>query len=229
MIEISNLVKTFSGRTVVDIPSLHFELGRRYALIGTNGSGKSTLLRLISGTLQPTSGTIQVNVASAKELGYMPQKPYAFALDMLKNVMLALPPSISKQQAAALAHDALLKVGIAQLEKMRGNRLSGGETQRMAFARMIVMDRKVLLLDEPTSATDIAGNDLVETALLDYHKRTGCTVVFATHSLPQALRLADEVIVLEQGKVLEQGPAEQVLKSPENERVRVFLEHWRLD
>ena len=228
MIEIDHLVQTFSKRTVVDIDALHFEDGKKYALIGTNGSGKSTLLRLIAGVLEPSSGKIKTEIEKKEDLGYMPQRPYAFALDMIKNVTLALPSSLPREQAYALAHEALCKVGIDHLEDMRGNRLSGGETQRMAFARMIVLDRKILLLDEPTSATDIAGNDLVENALLDYHKRTGCTVIFATHSLPQALRIADEVIVLEQGKVLEQGPAEQVLKSPENERVRIFLEHWRL-
>jgi len=98
----------------------------------------------------------------------------------------------------------------------------------MAFARMIAKPRRLLLLDEPTSSTDIKGTDLIEATLLNYLQANGCTLIFSTHSPAQALRLAEEVIFLDQGRIVEQGPAESVLENPQNERTQLFLAHWRI-
>jgi ABC-type glutathione transport system ATPase component len=110
----------------------------------------------------------------------------------------------------------------------RGNRLSGGEQQRMALARMIVREHKLLLLDEPTSSTDIAGNDLVENALRRYRETTGCTIIFATHSLSQAMRMADEALLLDCASIVECGPVQKVIRQPESESGKAFLQHWRV-
>lgn len=115
------------------------------------------------------------------QVGYLPQRPYGFQRSVLKNVTMALSSSHPRPEEAALA--ALGRVGMENMARENGSRLSGGETQRMAFARMIVRSRKLLLLDEPTSATDIAGNDLVEAALLEYQRETGCTVAHG-HPFP---------------------------------------------
>ncbi|HQL28375.1 MAG TPA: hypothetical protein PLA26_07600, partial [Anaerolineaceae bacterium] len=95
-------------------------------------------------------------------------------------------------------------------------------------ARMIARPRKLLLLDEPTSSTDIRGTDSIENTLLDYARNSGCTLIFSTHSPAQALRLAQEVIFLHQGKILEKGPALEVLENPQTESARLFLQHWRI-
>ncbi len=118
--------------------------------------------------------------------------------------------------------------GMEGFAEQRGNRLSGGEQQRMAFARMIVRERRLLLLDEPTSATDIAGNDLVEEALKRYRETTGCTIIFASHSLPQAMRIADQALLLDDGLIVESGPVSRVILQPESERGKAFLQHWRV-
>jgi len=110
----------------------------------------------------------------------------------------------------------------------RGNKLSGGEAQRMAVARMIAKPRKLLLLDEPTSSTDIRGTDAIENTLLEYAKETRCTLIFSTHSPAQVLRLAEEVIFLNQGRILEKGSARDVLGNPQTESARLFLQHWRI-
>jgi len=98
----------------------------------------------------------------------------------------------------------------------------------MAFARMIGQPRALLLLDEPTSSMDIQGTDQIEALLLKYAADNACTVIFSTHSPAQALRLAQEVVYLDQGKVVEQGCVEQVINQPRMDSTRLFLQHWRL-
>ena len=202
---------------------LVFEEGKRYALIGVNGSGKSTLLRILAGTLLPDSG--QIKGVPISEMGYMPQSPYAFSFSVRKNVEIAMQ---NVPDASRKARRALKAVGMERLADAHGNKLSGGEAQRMAVARMITLPRKLLLLDEPTSSTDIKGTDKIEATLLQYAADTGCTMVLSTHSPAQALRLAEEIIFLDQGLIAEQGTAEAVLKHPRNEQTRHFLQHWRL-
>lgn len=224
MIVLRDVVQQFSGRVVLEIPVLQFVPGRRYGLIGENGSGKTTLIRMLAGTSKPNCGTIKG--LEGKAVGYLPQSPYAFSFSVLENVTLALE---GHSDAEALAQNALIAVGMESLVKARGDRLSGGEAQRMALARVLVREYDVLLLDEPTSSTDVRSMDLIELTLKEYVQKTQCTLIFSTHSPAQALRLGDEVLYLEKGKLVEQGDAEALFKSPKDERTRAFLRHWSLN
>ena len=219
MITVEGLQKRYGQRLVLDIPHLELRRGERYALLGANGSGKSTLLRILAGVLPPDGGSVHLGKA-AGGVGYMPQKPYIFGFSVLKNVKIAC----GNDEKAARA--ALERVGMAELSAARGRTLSGGEAQRVALGRMLCVKRELLLLDEPTSATDVAAGDLVERALLDYGAETGCTMVIATHSPSQAVRLCGPVVFLHQGQVAETGPARQVLSAPRSEAARDFLNHW---
>ena len=223
MIALQDVLVQYEERVILDVPELHFAEGKRYGLIGENGSGKTTLLRLLAGTLSPTRG--QVTRMAADGMGYMPQNPYAFSFSVLRNVEMALDGEAEREAAA---REALRRVGMDAMSQASGSKLSGGEVQRMAFARMIAKPRQLLLLDEPTSSTDIKGTDLIEATLLSYLQANACTLIFSTHSPAQALRLAEEVIFLDQGRIVEQGPAESVLEAPQNERTQLFLEHWRI-
>ena len=223
MIELVNITKNYANRLVLDIHQITFEGGKRYALIGVNGSGKTTLLRIIAGTIKPDTGEVKNILADS--MGYMPQSPYAFGFTVQKNVEMAI---IKSTTTAKQALQALKAVGMADMANARGNKLSGGETQRMALARMIALPRKLLLLDEPTSAADIEGTDQIENTLLRYAADTGCTVILSTHSPAQALRLAEEIVFLDQGEIAEQGTSVNVLKNPQSERAKMFLEHWRI-
>ncbi|HPS33361.1 MAG TPA: ABC transporter ATP-binding protein [Anaerolineaceae bacterium] len=223
MIGVRNVLVQAGGRVILDIPLLDFEEGKRYGLIGENGSGKTTLLRVLAGTLQPTHG--EVSRQNPDGLGYMPQSPYAFSFSVLRNVEMALENAPDRREKAACALEA---VGMQNFLTARGNKLSGGEAQRMAVARMIAKPRQLLLLDEPTSSTDIRGTDSIENTLLDYTRSTRCTLIFSTHSPAQALRLAEEVIFLDQGRILEKGSAREVLETPQTESARLFLQHWRI-
>lgn len=227
MISLSGVKKSYQGRCVLNLPSLAFAEGGRYALVGPNGSGKSTLLRILAGVLPPDKGVVCLPPALGASIGYMPQHPYAYGFSVLKNVSIALPRKPGTENHAK-AERALERVGLAQLSGARGDRLSGGEAQRMALARMLVRERRLLLLDEPTSATDVAGHDRLERALLDYCAETGCTLIFATHSLAQAARLAERVVVLSCGSVAEHGSAAEVLYHPSSAEAQAFMQYWRL-
>lgn len=224
MIVLRDVVQQFGSRVVLEIPDLQFVPGRRYGLIGENGSGKTTLIRILAGTSKPTSGTIQG--LEGKEVGYLPQSPYAFSFSVLENVALALE---GHNDAKEIAENALVAVGMESLIEARGDRLSGGEAQRMALARVLVREYDVLLLDEPTSSTDVRSMDLIEQTLKEYVQRTQCTLIFSTHSPAQALRLGDEVLYLEKGKLVEQGLAQTVFHAPQDERTKAFLRHWSLN
>lgn len=223
MIELVNITKKYENRTVLDIPHLSFEVGKRYTIIGANGSGKTTLLRIIAGIIKPDTGVVKGIPAGM--MGYMPQLPYAFGFTVQKNVEMALPKSAA---AAKQALEALYAVGMGDLVNAHGNKLSGGEVERMAFARMIALQRQLLILDEPISSTDIHGTDQLEETLLCYVAGTGCTLIISTHSPAQALRLGEETIFLDHGEIIEQGLSKNLLINPQSERARLFLRYWKI-
>jgi len=225
MIRLSGIKKYYSGRLVLDVDALCFERNKKYAVLGANGSGKSTLLKIMAGIVEPTEGTVSSDIYGKKSMGFMPQKSYGFSFSVLKNVMMAIDDCPERVDMAKAAVDA---VGMSALIDADASKLSGGETQRIAFARIISLRRKLLILDEPTAATDLAGIDLIENLLLRYCDENECSVVFATHSPAQAMRLADEVIFLHNGIVAEHGLTGRVLVEPQSEEARSFLNHWRL-
>lgn len=223
MITISDLQKSYQGRVVLQIPELCIPAGARWALIGPNGAGKSTFLRILAGVLEADKGTVSMPEAMRDGMGYMPQQPYAFGVSVRQNVFMALS---GFSDSGKRAEEALRLVGLEELAEARGSGLSGGETQRMALARMIARPRKLLLLDEPASATDISGGRRIEEAVTSYWKSTGCTLLFSTHSLAQAYRLADHVLLFSFGRIVESGPAKQVLTVPSSPEGRDFLRYW---
>jgi len=225
MIGLTGIRKYYSGRRVLDVDALRFERNKKYAVLGANGSGKSTLLKIMAGIVLPTEGTVNLDITGKKSMGFMPQKAYGFSFSVLRNVMMAIDDCPEREEMAKSAVDA---VGMRALADADASKLSGGETQRIAFARMISFRRELLLLDEPTAATDLAGIDLIENVLMRYCEENECTVVFATHSPAQAMRLADEVVFLHNGVIAERGETRRVLNEPQSEEARSFFDHWRL-
>ena len=217
----------YEGATVLDVDELIFERGKSYALIGPNGAGKSMLLRIMAGTLDATRG--ECSVPSGLSLGYLPQRPYVFDTSVLRNVVMATKgAAFSKEESLRLAERALCAVGMEEMAQARGHGLSGGEAQRVALARLIAVGHDVLLLDEPTAPLDIEGTVLAEDALRAYCIDNDTTMILCTHAPAQALRIADDVIILHGGSVVESGPAEQVLDHPKDERSARFLAYWRI-
>ena len=213
------LTKTHSRRTVLTLPPLELTDGQIHAVIGANGSGKSTLIRLLAGVLPADGGVSPFPHGQRPAIGYMPQHSYPFQMSTRRNLLLT-----SGRGGGDRADRLLADLGLDHLSSQSARRLSGGETARMALARVLMGDWQLLLLDEPTAALDVEATLRAEQAVLDYRAWTGCTVVWVTHSLKQAGRTAEQVLFLQSGRLVEQGPADQVLHQPMQPETRSFLD-----
>lgn len=225
-ITLSQITRKYDSRTVLDIKFLSFQESKIYALLGPNGSGKSTLLRLIAGIEAPDSGEILYDSRKkfpSGEITYQPQNPYVFDFSVKKNILLGMEKQPDGEAEIAFA---LEKLDMKDFKMTRSTRLSGGETQRIVLARTLAKNSKAVLLDEPTSAEDIRGSYLIETYIRETCDQSKPTIIFSTHSPSQALRIADEVIFLWEGKIAEQGTPETVIHHPQSEEIRSFLQYW---
>lgn len=220
---LNKVVKKYGRRTVLDIPSLNLQQGKIYALLGPNGSGKSTLLRLIAGIETPDSGEILYDGDKSfhsGEVAYQPQNPYVFDFTVKKNILLGVG---SQPYNETDIEQTLERLDMKDFTMTRSTRLSGGEVQRIVLARTLAKNSKIILLDEPTSAEDILGSYLIENFMRKTCDCKGPAIIFSTHAPSQALRIADEVIFLWKGKIVEQGKSENVLRHPKSEEIFSFL------
>ena len=240
MIKTIDLKKTFIGRgqTVhaVDGVSAHIKPSEVVVIIGPSGSGKSTYLRCLNGLETFTSGHIMIDgtdLASKKtdlnkvrrEVGMVFQQFNLFPhKTVLENIVLAQKVVRKRKRAEAeeKARMLLKKVGIAEKENEYPIRLSGGQQQRVAIARALAMDPKIMLFDEPTSALDpeMVGEVL---EVMKQLAREGMTMVVVTHEMGFAREVADRVLFMDQGKVVEEGTPEHFFTAPQEERTKTFL------
>jgi len=193
------LKKTYRDKTVLDIPETAIRNGSITAVCGRNGSGKSTLARILAGVIKDDSGT---SLTLSDHTGYMCQASLPFRLSVRKNLLLNADKNCSKEENQQRADRLLEEIGLQEYAKKNAARLSGGQTQRMALARVLMKSYDLLILDEPTASMDQAAIPAAERLILDYQKRTGCTILLITHSPEQAERLADQVLLLDEGKIV---------------------------
>lgn len=228
IIRLRNVKKEYSGRQVLNIDCLDFEEGKIYAVLGPNGSGKTTMLRIIAGIEKTDTGEIIVDNPGGicnRNLAYMPQVPYIFDIKVIDNVELGIKEMKNHRKIAV---EALTQLGMEDFLYSPARSLSGGEQQRVALARTIVLNRSLYLLDEPASAADISAVRQIEEYIKSAKEKLGATIVFTTHSPSQALRVADEVLFLQEGLLIEKGSPQEVLHRPEKELTREFLSNWRI-
>ncbi len=207
--------KTYGHTKVLDFSGAELESGKIYGILGTNGSGKSTFARILAGTLQADRP-----YHPAQNVGYLPQKPYAFRLSTKANLCLNGDESRARALMEALQ--------ITHLSEKPAHRLSGGETARMALARILMKPYDLLILDEPTAAMDLEATNLAEAVIRTYVQETGCTLLLVTHSLRQARRLTEHVLFFHRGSLVETGRTEQVLTDPMQVQTKRFLEFCAL-
>ncbi|MDF1527226.1 MAG: ATP-binding cassette domain-containing protein [bacterium] len=211
---IENLKMELGGREVLNIPGLEVPDGKIVALTGPNGSGKSSFLQILGGLMQPTRGNIryrdqdlfsQTTAAQdrmRRELGMILQSPYLFKTTVLGNVCYGLTRrGVSRKEAAQKAEAALELVGLGGFGKRPHLALSGGEAQRVALARALVLEPRALLLDEPFANVDAVSRSVIERVLLQENRNQKTSVIFTTHDLDQAYRMADTVVTLFEGRV----------------------------
>lgn len=218
MIKISGLEKRFSHDFVLKIDELNVAKGDRVAVIGPNGSGKSTLLRILSGAIKQDCGHFSISDGTAP--GYLPQSPYCFAGSVEFNVRMGLD---SETDIEKLLRDCMLY----DLRKKKSLKLSGGEKQRMCFARMLAGKYACLMLDEPFSCTDIETSQMLEKVLDDYCRENDVTLLFSTHLPSQAFALSTKVLILNNGEIAEYSNTSSVSR-PDSEFGRKFINQWRI-
>jgi tungstate transport system ATP-binding protein len=209
---------------------LVLKAGGRTVLLGPNGAGKSTLLRVLHGLIPPSAGSIVWGDARTRPRGQAMvfQRPVLLRRSAAENIRYALDlVGVRGAEADARIAEALDEVGLRALAARSARVLSGGEQQKLAFARVWALRPEVLFLDEPTASLDPAAARSVEQIIGDIHAR-GTTIVMTTHNLVQAKRLADDVLFLHAGRVTERTPAREFFITPRSTEAAAFLEGERL-
>jgi tungstate transport system ATP-binding protein len=207
---------------------LDFDLeeGPRTVILGPNGAGKSLTLRLCHGLLEPSAGGIRWNggpAPPAHRQAMVFQAPVMLRRSALANVTIALAlAGMPRAGRAERARLALEQTGIAHLAERAARRLSSGEQQRLALARAWAIEPEVMFLDEPTANLDPTASRAIEQLILAID-RAGTKIVMTTHDLGQARRLADEILFLHQGRLLEQSDAASFFAGPKTAEGRAFL------
>ncbi|RDB42471.1 ATP-binding cassette domain-containing protein [Halomonas sp. DQ26W] len=198
----------------------------RTVILGPNGAGKSLLMRLAHGLLTPSSGQVRWAChESGRPLrqAMVFQRPVMLRRSALANLSYALAArGVPWRQRRSLATAALERFGLTNLADRPARVLSGGEQQRLALARAWVLEPDVLFLDEPTSALDPASMRAVEDAVHAFHDQ-GSRIVMTSHDLNQARRLADDIIFLYEGRIIEHTPAQTFFREPSSQLARDFL------
>jgi len=211
--ELINLKKTYNQRTVLDLDRLCLERDKILALLGPNGAGKTTLLEILAFLIRSNSGDMwfdseKVNftrgnlMALRKKVVLLQQQPILFSTTVFKNVEFPLKiRNTPKAQRERIVEDLLSIVGMEMFRNAIAHKLSGGETQRVAIARALACDPKVILMDEPTASVDVENQITIERIMREINLEKGISVIFTTHNMIQASRLADEIVFLYEGRI----------------------------
>ena len=243
MMYISELSKTFSGQKVLNNLSLEIQKGEVVALIGSSGAGKSTFLRSLNYLEAPDSGRIKIDdfevdfehitqdqiLTLRRKLAMVFQQFNLFgrktALENVKEGLIVVK-GLSDQEATKIAREELAKVGLSDRENHYPRHLSGGQKQRVALARALAMKPEVLLLDEPTSALDPELVGEVEKSIANAAK-SGQTMVLVSHDMSFVAQVADKVLFLDKGRIIESGTPEEIMQHPKEERTKEFFASYK--
>jgi len=236
MISVKQLQKQYGQAHILRGIDCEIKESEVVCVIGPSGSGKSTFLRCLNGLEEATDGEIFIDGVKVNDphvnlntlragLGMVFQRFNLFPhMSVLENLIMApmQVKNLSRREAVLVAEKLLQKVGLLDKIDAFPNQLSGGQQQRVAIARALAMEPKVMLFDEPTSALDpeLVGEVLTVMKTL---AEEGMTMVVVTHEMGFAREVSDRVLFIDQGVIMEEGPPQQVLGEPKNERTRDFL------
>lgn len=243
MIELSHVYKSFNHgkNTVLKDVSLTIKRAETFVLLGSSGSGKTTLLKMINRLISPSKGEILINgknilqyerVKLRRSMGYVFQKIGLFphmTIETNINIVLQLM-GIKPKQRKKRAHELLNLMNLepTQFAKRYPHELSGGQAQRVGVARALAADPDILLMDEPFGALDaITRNDLQET-MITLKKQMNKTIIFVTHDIVEAFRLADRIAVMHKGNLEQVGDKQTIIKKPATEFVKQLIETTEL-
>ncbi len=221
ILEMKDIVKDYSGFKAVDHVDFSLQKGEIVAIIGPSGSGKSTLLRCINGLNTVTSGEIDLEGETGMVFQHFNLFPHMTCLENITYAPIKVK-KLPKDQAIARARELLKMVGLETKEDVYPAHISGGQKQRVAIARALAMDPDIMLFDEPTSALDpeITGEVLnVMKQLAERHT----TMIVVTHEMGFAKEVADRVLFMADGKIVEEGDPKELFEHPKSERLVSFL------
>ena len=235
LIEVAGVTHKYDGRPVLQNINLSIDRGNVFALIGPTGAGKTTLLRIVDLLEVPGAGEIYFNGVRIPQLGkqrlemrrrisFIHQKPQVFNLSVYDNVACGLRWSgVEKDRITGKVEHILEMVGLEGYKDRNARTLSGGEAQRVALARSLVLEPEVLLLDEPTANLDPVSTAKIEQLISYIVRQRNTTMIMATHVMSQGQQLADKIGVLLGGKLVQTGNATDIFHSPQNEQVAHFV------
>ena len=237
ILEIKNVAYSYanSKEKVLSVVNQKFELGKFYAIVGKSGTGKSTLLSLLAGLDKPQTGKILFKNEDIQKKGYSNHRKNNISLvfqnynlfankTALQNVTLGLTVArnVSKEEANVIGMQMLEKVGMKDLATHYPSQLSGGQQQRVAIARALATNPDIIYFDEPTSALD---PELIQEVLsvMKTLANEGMTMVVVTHEMAFAKNVSSHVILMEKGKIVEEGSSKNFFENPKQERTKDFL------
>ncbi len=236
MIEFKNIVKKYRTRTIINPFSLNIDAGQLVVFIGPSGCGKTTLLKMINKLIQPTSGRIFVNgtdistmnpIELRRNIGYVIQNTGLFPHMSIKE-NLELIPKLKGEDPVAIEKktgELLELVGLDPKEYLHRypRELSGGQQQRIGVARAFSTNSDIILMDEPFSALDPITRSSLQDELFQMQKELNKTIIFVTHDMDEAIKIADKICILKDGNILQYDTPENILKNPANDFVEGFI------
>ena len=231
-IRLRGLTKKFGPVTAVDGVNLDIAPGEFFSMLGPSGSGKTTVLRMIAGFEAPTSGHVELfgkdvtgDAPFDRDVNTVFQDYALFPhMSVIDNVSYGLRVrGVSTKDRVAQAEDALALVRLEGYGERNPSQLSGGQRQRVALARALVVEPKVLLLDEPLGALDLKLREQMQVELKDIQRRLGITFIFVTHDQEEALTLSDRIAVFNEGGIVQLGTAEEIYRNPQTPFVANFV------
>jgi tungstate transport system ATP-binding protein len=235
LIEVAGLTHSYSEREVLQDLNLSIGRGEVFALIGPTGAGKTTLLRIIDLLEVPSAGEIYFDgkciprsggqrLEIRRRMSFIQQKPQVFNLSVYDNIACGLRWRREEKNKIAEKVDHIVEmVGLEGYKNRNARTLSGGEAQRVALARSLVLEPEVLLLDEPTANLDPTSTDKIEQLISYVARQRNTTMIMATHVMSQGQQLADRIGVLLNGRLVQTGDATGIFHSPRNEDVAHFV------
>lgn len=237
MIEIRNVTKKIGNNVILDDISLVVETGTLVVLIGSSGCGKTTTLKLINKLIKPTSGEIYINgkpisqeneIELRRKIGYVIQNTGLFPhLTIKENIELI--PRLKKEKSVEEIEKRTLQllemVGLDSDEFLNKypSELSGGQQQRIGVARAIATDAEIILMDEPFSALDPITRTSLQEQLFSLQDELKKTIIFVTHDMDEALKIADKICIMKDGRIAQYDTPENILRKPANDFVKDFI------
>ncbi|HEX8524627.1 MAG TPA: LPS export ABC transporter ATP-binding protein [Tepidisphaeraceae bacterium] len=226
LLEVTKLIKTYSGRTVVDEVSFVLEQEEIVGLLGRNGAGKTTTFRMILGMINPDSGAVAFDARDVTHLpmykrarlgiAYLPQERSDFRrLTVWENLQAILETlNLSRSERNRRAERLLDQYGLVKQRNQRAETLSGGERRKLEIARSLVRDPKLILLDEPFSGVDPIAVEDLQREVVRLKKEFGKSVLITDHNVAQTLRVCDRALIINDGRVFKEGSPREIINDP---------------